>query len=542
MKKLLSILLIVTMVLGMIPFAVSAASGTAIASAEELKAMTSNGTYYLAEDITISGNWDYATPFAGTLDGNGHTIYIADGTTLAGGLFRELKNPTIKNLKIIQKGAATYTTANSNTLNATIEGTGVLAALAYGDDKGSPMCTITDVYIYANLNANHGKNVGGFIGEVRYGALQMDRCVFDGSITATGGADNYGVGGMVGGTWQRSYTFNIQDCINYADITAEAIAGGIFGTTRVSSYSGDNCMRNTRIQYCLNYGNVTTTKSEYAGGIFARYAMNDMAAQVRFRNNINYGTISNQNTTSGKNQCAGGIGGGYRGSNNSGNTSQLMGNINYGTINASWKSNTVANPWTGSIATRQYNYCAASFSGGYGADLITDAAAVVNTLNSAGFDGSRPKIYTTLPNGKIALTWAKNAGYGNETVGASKTTFAGAQLSGTAADATRNVRFVGGIKAESVDLDEVGVMIIATYGDNQTKTFEGQTATVYESILAGGETILATDNGVDYFYTAVVENIPLDLGNVTFEVLTFQMVDGTVVYSTPTTMTVNMTA
>ena len=521
---------------------VAAPAGTAITSAAELQAMSAGGTYYLADDITISGNWDYATPFAGTLDGDGHTIYIADGTTLAGGLFRELKNPTIKNLKIVQKGNATYNTATSSTLSNTIEGTGVLAALAYGDDKGSPMCTITDVYIYANLNATHGKNVGGFIGEVRYGALQMTRCVFDGSITATGGTDNYGVGGMVGGSWQRSYTFNIQECINYADITADAVVGGMFGTNRVGGYNNDNCFRNTRFEFCINYGDITTTASEYAGGIFGTFKMNDASSvQIRFRNNINYGTIENKRTASG-NKCAAGIGGGFRGTSTSGTTSQLMGNINYGTAIGSWTSNMVANPWTGSIATRDLNYCGTTFGSGYGSTEITDAAAVVSKLNSAGFDNTKPAIYSLLPNGQITLTFAKEAGYGAETVGSAKTTIVGAQLSGTAADTTRNVRFVGGLDAEFTNLEEVGIMITASYGDGQTKTFEGQTSTVYEYILADGEPVYAADNGVDYFYTAVINNVPTNVGTVTFKVFAYQLSDGAVVYSNATTLTVDMAA
>ena len=542
MKKTLSILLIVAMLISMFSLAaVADTTGTAITSAAELKAMSNSGTYYLANDITISGSWDYETPFAGTLDGNGKTIYIADGTTLAGGLFRELKNPTIKNLNIIQLGNATYNTAKSNTLSNTIEGTGVLAALAYGDDKGSPVCTVQDVYIYANLTASHGKNVGGFIGEVRYGALQMTRCVFDGSIKATGGTDNYGVGGMVGGTWQRSYTFNIQECINYADITADAVVGGIFGTNRVGGYNNDNCFRNTRIEFCINYGDITTTASEYAGGMFGTYKMNDIAAQVRFRNDINYGTISNTRTASG-NKCAGGIGGGYRGSSNGDNTSQLMGCINYGTTNGSWTSDMVCNPGTGSIKTRQLNYTDVTRGTGYTGTVITDAAATVSSLNSAGFDNTKPAIYSLLPNGKITLTWAKERGYGAETVGSAKTTIVGAQLSGTAADETRNVRFVGGLDAEFTNLEEVGIMITASYGDGQTKTFEGQTSTVYEYILADGEPVYAADNGVDYFYTAVINNVPSNIGTITFKVFAYQLSDGAVVYSNATTLTVDMAA
>ena len=57
-----------------------AASGTAITSADDLKAMESNpsGSYYLANDIEVPANLtlftDYDHPFTGTLDGNGHKI------------------------------------------------------------------------------------------------------------------------------------------------------------------------------------------------------------------------------------------------------------------------------------------------------------------------------------------------------------------------------------------------------------------------------------------------------------------------------------
>ena len=82
-RKLLSIFLMLTVVLSMsfasVP-ACAATSGTAISTADDLKAMESNqsGSYYLANDIEVPANLilftSYDTPFTGTLDGNGHTI------------------------------------------------------------------------------------------------------------------------------------------------------------------------------------------------------------------------------------------------------------------------------------------------------------------------------------------------------------------------------------------------------------------------------------------------------------------------------------
>ena len=219
--------------------------------------------------------------------------------------------------------------------------------------------------------------------------------------------------------------------------------------------------------------------------------------------------------------------------------------MNYGVVSAGTNVGTnVGSVWQrtdtyNGEGSMLYNYCNdKSIEKGSGASncVVIDENALAN-LASFGADK-----YTTLPNGKITLTWAKEAGYGDEAVGSADTSFVGAQLSGTGSDETRSVRFVGGLDAEFTNLDEVGIMIIASYGDGQTKTFEGQTATVYESILADGETILASDNGVDYFYTAAINDIPTNVGTITFKVFAFQLDGDAVMYSNSTTLTVDMTA
>lgn len=74
----LTIAVIFTMSFAALP--AYAASGTAITSADDLKAMENNpsGSYYLANDIEVPANLslfaDYDRPFTGTLDGNGHKI------------------------------------------------------------------------------------------------------------------------------------------------------------------------------------------------------------------------------------------------------------------------------------------------------------------------------------------------------------------------------------------------------------------------------------------------------------------------------------
>ena len=185
MKKTLSIILIAAMLLSLIPLVVVAApAGTAITSADELKAMSGNtsDSYYLANDITISGSWNFTTAFGSDLDGNGHTIYFADGVSITGGLFNRIKgDATIKNLNIVQLGAATYTPVN--------EGLGVVAAQAQGEGE---WIKLSNVSVYANITVSQNVGVGGMLGDVRYCKVDMNRCVFDGSIRNTASGDRGG--------------------------------------------------------------------------------------------------------------------------------------------------------------------------------------------------------------------------------------------------------------------------------------------------------------------------------------------------------------
>ena len=151
MKKTLCIVLITAMLLSLMPmvvFADTTPTGTAINTLADLKGMKNNGTYYLNADITINEDWDFLPGASGsewkwenaTLDGNGHTIYYADGIKITGGFVREANNITIKNLNIKQLGTATYI-GNDNG--------GEVSALIRRVVGGT--INITDVSIYANI-------------------------------------------------------------------------------------------------------------------------------------------------------------------------------------------------------------------------------------------------------------------------------------------------------------------------------------------------------------------------------------------------------
>ena len=220
-----------------------------ISSADSLKALATavkdndgNGaynlkglTFYLANDIELSGTWtpisDVAYPadaFAGTFDGNGHTISGLNITTQAPnqGLFGLINGATIQNLKV----------------------------------NGTVSC-------------GKQNNIGGIVGKMQAGTISQ--CSFSGSVT--GGY----AGGIVGALNSTSVT--IQNCSNTANINGTT-AGGILGYWKKSA-TVENCyntgkivgstkaagiagqLNNGAIKNCYNVGEILGNGD--IGGIYA---------------------------------------------------------------------------------------------------------------------------------------------------------------------------------------------------------------------------------------------------------------------------------
>ena len=239
-KRLLALLLVLTMVFSLMPAALAAdtvdvaalpeyaadadiSTGAAykISTEESLRAFAAavkaddgNGTYahagvtlYLVGDIALTGTW---TPvgstatyvgdfFAGTFDGCGHTIsgLNVQGSTANQGLFAAINKATIRNLNV----------------------------------SGTVSCGTKNY-------------VGGIVGKVQAGAIE--NCSFSGSVT--GGY----TGGIAGGLYGNNVT--ISGCANLAAVTGTT-AGGILGYWKNTA----------AIRDCYNTGSVTG--SAKAGGI-----------------------------------------------------------------------------------------------------------------------------------------------------------------------------------------------------------------------------------------------------------------------------------
>ena len=134
-------------------------SGTAVDNGSKLTtAINNNQNIYLTSDITDFRGFTHTGTYSGTLDGNGHTIYIVSGAAnsadTVGGLFGTFTG-TIKNVRIVL-----YSSYNRN-VTAGERGTGIVAGVINGG-------TVDNVYVYIPENVTFGVtgNVEGYVGAI----------------------------------------------------------------------------------------------------------------------------------------------------------------------------------------------------------------------------------------------------------------------------------------------------------------------------------------------------------------------------------------
>ena len=170
-------------------------------------------SFYLANDIELENDWDAIKGtsindhFAGTFDGQGHTIsgLVVNATTSNQGFFGNTQtDAVIRNLNV--DGSVTS-------------------------------------------SANY---VGGIIGYAQ--GTTVENCSFSGSVTYTGTSTSGHTGGLVGAINGGGTT--IKNCFNKATVSGSA-TGGILGNS-----TGANHVIN-----CYNIGTIIGTKSGNIGGI-----------------------------------------------------------------------------------------------------------------------------------------------------------------------------------------------------------------------------------------------------------------------------------
>jgi len=153
------------------------------------------------------GSYSFEKAFAGTFDGQGHTISnmyqsgwalgngLWDGDDCGLGLFGLLYNAKVENLKIDNADLPT----ECNLI-------GFVAGAAYGN------CTFEDITITNSYSGNHSYYSGGIVGWAS-GNHSYINCDLDKTnvISSQWGDFNNALGGIIGGTGKNG-TYRIEDC------------------------------------------------------------------------------------------------------------------------------------------------------------------------------------------------------------------------------------------------------------------------------------------------------------------------------------------
>lgn len=187
--------------------------------------------------------------FAGTFDGQGHTISDLSITTLPSGavrtgLFGTTYGGVVKDFTI--KGSITLSAGNKGD-NSGIGG--AIGATKYG----TAVSGVTSYVNISNTSANALVHVGGVVGELYSSTAKQ--CLYFGSINLQNASDS--IGGVVG------YINNseIGYCANLGTVktaTAGAYVGGVLGY--LNNPSG-------KIHNCYNYGSVKNGGGNHCGAI-----------------------------------------------------------------------------------------------------------------------------------------------------------------------------------------------------------------------------------------------------------------------------------
>ena len=365
MKKTLSIILALCMLLALCSFSVSAAEVTvgtvaadykpaegaiAVTNEAEFLAMAADGNYYLANDITVTATWNAGaaadptpknnTPFTGTLDGNGKTV------TVSAPMFAYL-NGTVKNLTVVGE----------------VKGNGNYVAAVACYSKG----TLTVENVYNKANVSGGSTSGGIFGYGATGVVaSFTNCQNDGNITEASGQ----IGGIIG--YIQDDVAVISNCVNNGNLETTSYGAGIIGRFgREKALPPDS---NVTITNCANYGTVKGGKGQTSG------ILGYLVGDCTITDCVNYGEIINETV------CAAGILGSCY-DDVAESCAILMTNcVNYGTIKGATISGGIAGRFGYSVAWSAKAYRMSNCTN-YGEVYAASPADYAKTLYAGGLVG-----------------------------------------------------------------------------------------------------------------------------------------------------------
>lgn len=232
-----------------------------------------SGEAIVGNDVDMDGESEAGYPFAGTLDGKGHTVYnflISDGSNAS--FFSAVSGEAeISDIAFGTKDGNTYDGVSSIYLTAS---DGSSTAGIIGTVSSSATLRLAGVSNYASISASLqdgvSASVGGVCGEwAGAGAASEVSNHSSVSVTVAGGstASTASIGGVVGHSKGGT---SFSSCVNTGSITslggnnskADNYVGGIVG--QMSQNPGS-------IEWCTNSGTISNSMSRsqkyYTGGI-----------------------------------------------------------------------------------------------------------------------------------------------------------------------------------------------------------------------------------------------------------------------------------
>ncbi len=309
MKKLLSLLLAVAVAFAIpagpgLYVADAATDGTAISTADDLKAMEKNpsGKYYLANDIDLSGETnlilfaDKNNPFKGTLDGNGKSIKGYTYTTSSwkekvalfgnaeGATFKDL---TMSNVNINMTGGGSAAALLAMSRNCTFNGIKTAGSIKISNryildedgDQTDDMCQVAGIVFSEsekgtfksctnsiNIEITHKGQYAPVAAGIAWfaGKGSVTKCTNKGNISVTHTPDpNWGSGDceVAGITEFYSGSTAISGCKNSGKITITGNKTTDNAYAFTSSAAGIVIETKSSVISCSNTGSISITNN-----------------------------------------------------------------------------------------------------------------------------------------------------------------------------------------------------------------------------------------------------------------------------------------
>lgn len=177
------------------------------------KTVTLSADIAVSEGIVDDGSYYSPKVFAGSFDGQGHTITLAVNSTKTSGsvgLFGVLKpgygvTQTIKDLKFAGSVSSASMSGGVAALIGAISGSGTVVVKQVGNNAA----------ITGPSGEQSSAYAGGFVGKSDGATLQLVNCFNRGTVNGSGACQ---VGGLVGGTSDENAVLSIAGCYNTGDV------------------------------------------------------------------------------------------------------------------------------------------------------------------------------------------------------------------------------------------------------------------------------------------------------------------------------------